>query len=132
MLDNVHIHNLRGTNQIMAIWYICHTDSSQWSRNLGPSLNNGKNWKDCLHNKQQTSVPHDINWAEMRAVPIITEALLLSMTSIRWFWRLLKQKHSRLSLMASKQLAEHVDAHCWCAEHKNGSNYMATKWKRIE
>ena len=52
----------------------------------------------------------------MGAAPIITEALVRSMTAIQRLWKLLKGRYSRLALTSSRQLAEHGDTHCWYAE----------------
>ena len=66
--------------------------------------------------RSKSLVPHDIIRAEMGAAPIITEALVRSMTAIQRLWKLLKGRYSRLALTSSKQFAENGDNHCWYAE----------------
>ena len=54
--------------------------------------------------------------AEMGAALLTIEALFQSVTCIQRFWELSKWRYSRLTLMSSKQLAEHGDLHCWYVE----------------
>ena len=61
-------------------------------------------------------MPHDIIWAEMGVAPKITEVLFRSVTCIQGLWGLPKGRYSRLTLLSSRQLAEHGDIHCWYAE----------------
>ena len=55
------------------------------------------------------------NPVEIGAAPIIIETFFQSVTCIQRFWELSRGRYSRLTLMSSKQLAEHEDNH-WYAE----------------
>lgn len=63
--------------------------------------------------RSKPSTPHEIIRAELGAAPVVTEALLQTVTFLRRIGDLPQQRYPRLALDSSRQLSEEGDTRCW-------------------